>query len=220
MSELVIKTGMAAEKAVGVAAAARGTLVLSGIMGVADFHRVIPDDCEAILSLGLCGSLTKGAQIGQPILSSVLVTPDEEYPVDLGWRRRLFAATKFYEHRWLSTGEFNQANTPEQRAALAAKYHCAVIDDESAAVAQFCLETGRAFMAMRAVSDGWDDTVPPAAIEALNSNGSMDILEVLKSVVDDPEQLPDLEKMADQYYASLDTLRRACALVGPRFAWN
>jgi nucleoside phosphorylase len=220
VSALVIKTGMSDEARIARLYAAPGTLVLSGIMTVADLRKQVPADCKAIMSFGLCGGLVPSVAIAQIVLASVLVTPDGEYPVDTAWLHRLFAKTRFYEHRWLSTGVFNQADTPEQRAALFAKYGAYVIDDESAAVAQFTKERGIAFTAMRSISDGALDTVPPAARNALNVDGSADIPEVLDSVFADSAQLPDLIKMADQYYESLDTLRRAASLVGPTFQWT
>ncbi len=225
MGALVIKTGMQPEANVARASAAKGTLILAGIQTLADLRKNVPRDCGAIISFGLAGGLTAGDArhplvVGQTIIADKLLTPDGIYLPDPEWRRRLFARTKAYEHVWWSSGIFNTADTPAQRKTLFDQSGAWVIDDESIFVGQFASERGIPFAIMRTISDGADDTVPPAARNALNSNGNANIAEVLMSTLSDPAQLPDLIRIWREFNLSIAELGTAALMVGPTFQWG
>jgi adenosylhomocysteine nucleosidase len=215
---LVIKTGMTDEQRIAQAYAAPGTVVLTGVQTVAKMQQLISPNCTGIISFGLCGGLAPAPIIGQIFIGDILIGPNgETYQADPAWRQRLFAKTKAYERHWYSSGLFNTANTPAERASLYKSTGAWVIDDESLFVAQFAKARGIPFQILRSVSDAASDTVPPAARNALNQNGSSDIEEVLKSVVPDPEQIPDLIRIGNEYYQSLAELRTAAIQIGPTF---
>ena len=70
------------------------------------------------------------------------------------------------------------------------------------------------------VSDGAEDNLPPAVINALNPDGTDDLWAVVSSVVSDPAQIPDLVKTAGEYEVSIAELRRAAIDTGPFMQWN
>lgn len=214
---LCIKTGMTDEFNIATAYAEKGTLILTGLQSLATLEQLVPQTCTGIISFGLCGGLSPGAQIGQIFIADTVITPTQTYQADIAWRKRLFAKTKAYERHWYSSGIFNTADTPEQRAALFKLTGCWVIDDETAFVAQFAANRNISFQVIRAVSDSATDTVPPAARNALNSNGSSNIEEVLASVIGDPSQIGDLMRIGQEYYKSLAELRTCAIQIGPTF---
>lgn len=216
---LVIKTGMASEFAIAKKYAAPDVLVLTGVMTADDLRKAVPSNASAIISVGLCGGLSPAVSVGDVVIASVVDTPDATYFADPSWQVNLHSAVKALGVRWWSSGEFNTANDEAQRAALFAKTMCAVIDDETYAVAQFATERRIALAAMRAVSDGAEDNLPPAVIDALNANGTDNLEAVAASVVTDPLQLPALIKTALEYTKSLDALDVACRSVGSNFQW-
>ena len=220
MSVLTIKTGMVIEQAIAQKYVAPGTLVLTGEFTTDGLDAAVPQDCKAILSLGVCGGLAPEAQIGQAFIYDRVVTPNQTFTCDSGWRKRLFAATRYYERGCWSDGQFNTANDPTQRAALYQKTNCWVIDDESFAIAQFAAKRQIAFIGLRTVSDGAQDSLPPAIINALNPNGTDNLYQVILSVVQDPLQIPDLLKTALEAKRSFDELETACIAVGPNFQWE
>ena len=219
MSTLVIKTGMAVEEQIARAYASSGTLILTGVQTVETLDKLVPMDCKAILSLGVCGGLSPRALVGQGFIYDAVVTTTAVIPSDPAWRKRLFSTTKYYECRCWSSGDFNTANTVAQRAALYLSSRCDVIDDETCAVAEFALLRNIAWIGMRTVSDGAEDNLPPAVLNALNPNGTDNILDVAESVFGDLSQLPDLVKTAEEAQKSFDELRTACIAVGPTFQW-
>lgn len=214
---LCIKTGMACEYKIAKQYAARDVLVLTGQQTVTDLHARVGDSCTGIISFGLCGGLAFGAHIGQIFLANTVVTPNGSFAADPDWTHRLFSVTHAYERHYWSSGEWNTANSIEQRVALQEKTGCWVIDDESYAVAQFAKERKIPFAVMRSVSDGAEDNLPPAVVDAINTDGSTNLLNVLKSVTTNPFQLPALWKTAQEAFKSLDALRMAAAWAGPQF---
>lgn len=218
---LCIKTGMQPEKQVAQAYAAKDVTILSGIQTVATLKQNVPASCRAIISFGLCGGLRSQLPVvGQTLIASRLITPSAVYYPDLAWVKRLFAATHAYTQPWFSSGLFNTADTPAQRAQLYAQYGAWVIDDESNSVAEFANQAGISFAILRTVSDAADDDVPPAARNALNSDGSANIAEVIGSVVSDPGQIPDLIRIWREYNLSIAELGTAAIEVGPYFQWE
>lgn len=214
---LCIKTGMASEYKLAKAYAAPDALVLTGRQTVEDLHKSVGDSCTGIISFGLCGGLAFQAHIGQVFLASYVVTPKDTYQADTDWLKRLFDATHAYERHYWSTGDFNTANSVQERNRLFEHTKCWVIDDESYAVAQFAKERKIPFAVMRSVSDGAEDNLPPAVVNALNDNGTDNLWNVIKSVATNPFQIPALFKTAQEYFRSLDTLRTAAIQVGPHF---
>jgi adenosylhomocysteine nucleosidase len=213
---LAIKTGMATESDIA-ARVAPSALVMTGIMTVAELDAAVPPSCAGIISFGVCGGLAPGLAIGQNIIGDLLKTPSGDYLPDPQWRKRLFARTKAYEHVWWSSDTFDTADDPIQREQLLAQTGAWVIDDESMAVAQFAKKRNIPFALMRTVSDGANDTIPAAAREALRANGTTNIWAVLASVLSDPSQIGDLERMANYLSIALGTLYTAGLQVGPTF---
>lgn len=223
---LVVKTGMQTELSIAKKYAASGTLVLTGEFTPATLDIAVPLDCTALISLGVCGGLAPEAQIGQAFIYDAVVTPDGTLTADVSWRKRIFAATKYYERHCWSSGQFNTANTIAQRADLYAKTNCAIIDDETYAVAMVAQKRGIPWIGLRTVSDGAEDNLPPACLDALNPDGSDNFWEVAKSVFTEPidpttdnPQVVELLRTYLEAKKSFDELETACLQVGPHFCW-
>jgi len=211
---LCIKTGMDNEATIARAYAAPGTLVLQGIYSAADLDKAVPSSCTGVISFGMCGGLRpKLPIVGQTLIAWPLITPDKTYMPDEAWVKRLFAATKAYCQPYFSSGEFNTANTPAQRAALFAQYGAWAIDDESNSVAEFSAARGIPFVVMRNVSDAWNDNVSITS-NILNANGGVDPLAVLSDLVEYPEEMMEITR---DYFTSNGELRTAAVMVGPTF---
>ena len=218
MSKLVIKTGMAVEQAIAQRYAAAGTLVLTGEMDAVTLDAAVPKDCDAILSFGVCGGLAPDAKIGQTFIYSHVVSADGDRLCDVPWRQRLFAATHHFErHAW--SMPIDSGDTVADRAALFAKTGCWIDDDESSTVAVVAQGRQIAFGGLRAVSDGAEDNLPPAVVNALNPDGSDNLEAVFASVISDPLQIPALINTALEAQRAYCALKAACIAVGPGFQW-
>ena len=211
---LVIKTGMQSEYSVAKRYADPSVLVLTGEYTATTLETAVPQNCAGIISFGLCGELA-GDTIGQAFIYDTVDTPDGTFVCDVAWRLRLFHVTHYYEAHCWSSGQFNTANTITERAALYAQTGCRLIDDETYAVAQFAKQRSIPFIGLRVVSDGAEDNLPPAVLDALNPNGTDNIAAVLHSLIDDPLQLPALIKTAGEFDFAIRELNRAIIDAGP-----
>lgn len=81
------------------------------------------------------------------------------------------------------------------------------IDNESHIAARYAAEHGLPFMSVRAVSDSVYRELPPAALIALGSDGSPDLIAIVSSLLRKPWQLPALIRTAREYNRALDALR-------------
>jgi nucleoside phosphorylase len=215
---LVIKTGMVTEQSIAQKYAAPGTLVLTGVGTTADeLEKMVPEDCTALLSLGVCGGLSPQAQIGQAFIYDAVVFPNGRISADAAWVKRLFDATHYYERRCWSSGLQNTANTESQRAQILAQTGCWIIDDETIAVAEVAMRRGLRWCGLRTVSDGTQNNLPPAVLNALNPDGTDNIWEIVQSVASDPSEIPLLLQTAVNAKRSFDELDTACIQAGPKF---
>ncbi len=212
-----VKTGMKPEIAVVRRTIAPDGLLLSGNLTADDLDKAVPQTCKGIISVGLCGGLVPGLQIGDTFVCRRLYTPDGPYEANVAWMFRLQVAYQFMTAvYWWSDGRFNTANTLEQRGALA-KTGAMVIDDETYHVVRFALRRGIPWQALRVMSDGVGDDLPPAVIDALDPDGGINVWNVVSSVIKDPTQLPIVIDLARKFKIALTALDTACNAVGPRF---
>jgi hypothetical protein len=215
---LCIKTGMRNEYDLAKRYASSDTLVLTGIQTLQDLLKRVPQTCTAIMSFGMCGGLRPGLPtVGQTVLASRLIGPDGElYLCDHAWRLRIFEKTLHYVQPYYSSGKFNEANTPAQRAAIHAKTGAWCIDDESLFVAQFAKERKISFLIARNVSDQWDDDVSVTA-GILNSQGQPQPLAVIGALFKAPLALV---KIGLDYRRSQTCLEQFASEIGPSFGWK
>lgn len=222
---LYVKCGMSIEASIARTYASPDIPILSGVFTVDTLDAALAKDCQAILTLGVCGGIAPDVrgtpiQIGQAFIYDCCITPNGSYDADPAWRKRFFAATKYYEASVFSSGQFNTANTPAQRAALYAQYGCPLVDDETFAVAEVAHKRGIAWGGIRVISDITTSKLPPAVIDALNPNGTVNLWDIFTSLVGDPAQLSDLWQTAINGKRSFDELDTACIQTGPHFQWE
>jgi hypothetical protein len=213
-----IKTGMKNESDVAMKYAAPSALVLTGIQMVEDLEKSVPKDCEAIMSFGMCGGLRPAAPIvGQTIIASRLIGPDgETYEVDHAWKQRLFETTRFFVQPYYSSGRYNEANTPAQRATLYGRTGAWCVDDESLWVARFAKARNIPFVIARNCSDQWDQDVSVTSA-MLTSKGGVDLVAIFKGVVTSPITMG---RIALSYAKSQSELEKFAEKIAPGFGWE
>lgn len=198
MSKLVIKCGMGLEANIAKAHAVPGTLILQGVQMLPDYDRLIPTDCEALLSFGLCGGLRPTAPVvGQVILALQLLGDDGvTYTPDQAWVNRLISTLGASDQPWYSTTTFDTADTPVQRAGLYALNQAWCIDNESVTLAQFAKKRNLPFAILRVVSDQWNDNVSGAR-GLLLKTGGVDMWDAIKAAVTEPGDMIKIWKNAN-----------------------
>ena len=185
------------------------------------------DDAEAIISVGTCGGLCPGPKppmprVGDAFCPSFLMTPEgTQYP-DMHWNGRMIEKTYCGVAKWWSSGIYNTANTVIERKTIFDHCGATIIDDESFNVAKFAATRNIPFTILRVVSDTCRtfDDMPPAARNAIQTDGGLDIFAVIKSLLKQSGQIKDLEHCYMNYQTALAKLRIILDRIGPYCAFK
>lgn len=199
--------------------------VVRGVWKEADLQRL--RDVEAIISIGTCGGLCPGPnppmpQVGQVYIASDLITPVGHFSPDMTWTANLHSSILNAQPAiWWSSGKFNTADDVKSREAIWQQSNATIIDDESYEVAKFAAARAIPFAIMRVVSDTCtaSDNLPPAARNAITSDGGFDVFAVIKSILKDSHQLLALEHCWKDFNLAIASLRLALDQIGPDFCF-
>ncbi len=171
-----------------------------------------PGDVTHVLSFGLAGALIPGLPVGALGVAAVVRDGARRLFPDPAWTARLAARTGA---RPLDlAGVDAAADSADAKAALRLRTGCALVDMESHLAAAAAAARGLPFAVLRAVSDGWEDALPPAATAGLREDGGTDVAAVLRGLLRDPRQLPALVRLGRDTSAAMRRLRASRALLG------
>jgi hypothetical protein len=103
---------------------------------------------------------------------------------------------------------------PRGKQLLHAQTGAAAVDMESHIAARIAAAYQIPFVACRAIIDPADKPLPPAALVGLRPDGTADVLAVLRSVLQQPRQVPALVRTALDARIARAALRRGCRMLG------
>jgi len=213
-------TGLAAEARV----ARRAGLIAEPSGGIATqttaiAEKLLSDGAEGLISFGIAGALAPTLVPGDVLLPQAVIDESgRRYAVDPAWRMRIAEALR---RAGLTVNEGDllgaraAAASPARKAELYRITGATAVDLESHLVAQAAARAGRAFLALRAVSDRATQALPDAAVHGLAANGKPALGRVLWSVGRDPRQIPALVKLAGDTRRALDALGSALRVISP-----
>jgi len=203
-------------------------LYLSG-MGPAAARRAAQQLADAGVSalsvFGVAGAL------GEPLRNGALFCPervlDEEghaYPTDAEWQTRLQQQLSRTAFPVRMNGTLLTTSAPLLTAAaklVAHQRHGALaVDMESAAVAAVARERGLPFMALRAIVDEAQDTIPPALNGSVDAWGRARPLRLMAALCAHPLMLGDLPRLYSRMQRATQALRAAAHATGPTLGWS
>lgn len=158
---------------------------------------LIEQGAKALLSFGLAGGLQPGLQPGTVLVPPCVITPTETYTCD----QALMSFLGGESPAPLLAGQ-HIAATVAEKSALYQQYNATSIDLESGAVAAVAAQNALPFAVLRAVTDPAERPLPPAALIALRDDGSLDIVRLLRSILNQPSQIPGLLKVGQDAKAA------------------
>ena len=167
---------------------------------------------NGVVSFGIAGALDEELEVGDLRVATRVVSGEQSWPTDRGmrsaFRSRLAGAggPEFEETVFLGNDELTGVDAEANRA-LHKESGADVVDMESHRAAEFAQRNGLPFAAIRAISDTAHQELPPAALVPLLPDGRGDWKAVLKSVIWQPSQIPDLWAMMKGFDAAMETLR-------------
>ncbi|MFT3731986.1 MAG: phosphorylase [Hyphomicrobium sp.] len=214
---VIAATGLKAEARI----AERSPGVKAVIGGAREDHlasvltQSIGDGVTGLISFGIAGGLRPGLKPGTIVIgTSVVHSSGRIYSSDARWSDRLFEALPNAETGPVAGSSTIIANQVEKRAIYLSSGAFAA-DMESHVVAQVATDRGLPFAVLRAVADPATLSLPPAAVNGLNPDGSPNISAVLKSLATQPGQLWDIVRIAGATRRAMKSLLRCHRLLGP-----
>jgi len=179
-------------------------------------RKLIDEGATRLVSFGLAGGLDPALGTGALVVGAQVVTRETTYAGDAEWARDMCASLR-RANVGVREGAVFGADlpilSPAHKAELFTNTGAAIVDMESAAVAQVCSEAGVPFIVVRAVSDDAETTVPDYASEAIEEDGRADVFSVLGGLIGDPLSLPRLIGVAAGASHAYAALRRAAPFV-------
>lgn len=175
----------------------------------------LTEGTRGLISFGIAGGLRPGLKPGTIVIgTSVLHSSGRNYPADVRWSDRLFEALPNAESGPVAGSSTIIANRDEKNA-IYLKSGAFAADMESHVVAQIAAERGLPFAVLRVIADPSTLSLPPAAVNGLNPDGSPNIPAVLKSLATQPGQLWDIIRIAGATRRAMKSLFRCHRLLGP-----
>jgi adenosylhomocysteine nucleosidase len=200
---------------VGLAAEARlaRRLGLAAGIGSEGAQSLIASGVSGLVSFGIAGGLAPDLRCGTIVLASAVRMIDgATTAVDGEWRRRLAAAAPSFVDGVMLGADAIVAD-PAEKALLHRATGAAAVDLESHRVAAAATAAGIPFVILRAIADGADRALPPAALVPLAPEGRVDLRAVLCETLRRPRQIPQLLRVAQDTATALRALAHAGRLM-------
>ncbi len=163
---------------------------------------LVAQGVAALVSFGLAGGLDPRLRPGDVVVPETVREEDRDYATDPPVSARFGA-----RGGTLFAGAAVAVDVGE-KARLFSRTGAIALDLESGAVARVAARHGLPFAVLRAVCDPADRPVPPAALLALDGQGTITFLHVLASVARHPAQVPALIALARGAAAARTALRQ------------
>lgn len=213
MMTAVIVCGMPDERRILQNALKPGTLILSGADKL-NLATLVPASCTRLIGLGVCGGLSPRLTVPQVAMATTVSHKTGPAALtDFAWNERAAAAGQaagitLHPVAYYSDGLQNEANDPDQRAKLFAKYGADAIDDELRFVVAEAQRRNIPFNSVRPLSDDYRAKLPLLATgNVMNADGSANIPWLLTALGQDQgEGSESVFKVMSDYESSLNAL--------------
>jgi hopanoid-associated phosphorylase len=175
------------------------------------------DSASGIVSIGIAGALAPDLRPGQWVVAKAVLDRSQVLPADPAWTGRLVARLPgTVEGMFLGVDAMVAEKT--EKAALHAATKAIVVDMESHVAARVAARHRRPFAAARVICDPAHRTLPQAARVGMHPDGRMDVLAVLRSLIVEPGQIPDLMRTAWEAERAFRSLLRGHRVLGAGLA--
>lgn len=179
-------------------------------------ERAIRDDTKGIISIGIAGALSPSLDAGNCIVASSISVDGKALNTDDAWSTHLHQTLPDTISGTIAGAE-KIAATAEEKSAIYRDTGADAVDMESHVAIRTAHDHGLPFVALRAISDRADHTLPHAARVAMKPSGGIALGRVLHSVVTRPHQVPALMRTNRETEKAFGSLLRCLDLLGPGF---
>ncbi len=180
--------------------------------------RLIDEGCGAILSFGVAGGLDGALRPGTVVIATAVALADgTRLACDEAWHGRAlqFLSGHVPCFSGVIAGSDEPLLSPEAKAALGRRTGAVAVDMESHGAARAARVRGVPFLALRAVADGAECTVPAWVMDAVLPDGSLAPGKIARALLPRPWQVWGLLGLARDNGRALGSLGRVAARLGP-----
>jgi hopanoid-associated phosphorylase len=169
----------------------------------------IINECQGLISLGVAGGLLPNLSAGTCVVGSEIVWGAERLMTDPSWSRRLLHAIPNSIY-----GKIAGVTAPivyaEAKQSLYVATRAVAVDMESHIVGSAAAANGLPFVAIRVIADPAERPLPQVALAAMRPNGTIDLAQLVLSLMKDPRDLWPLMQTAQDAFAARAKLRHVC----------
>jgi adenosylhomocysteine nucleosidase len=188
-------------------------------------HALADKGAAALAVFGVAGALDSSLRSGTLFCPEwILDDSGQDYAPDPRWRTSLLQQLSAATLPVLETGKLLSMPIPllTTAAKIAARdCHAALaVDMESAAVAAVARDRHLSFMALRAIVDEMDDTIPTALHASVDAWGRPRPLNLIVALARRPSLLTYLPALHTRMQQATHTLRTAGDAMGPTLGWH
>jgi hopanoid-associated phosphorylase len=195
---LVVVSGMAFEAKI---ARGQGIKTVYGMNPQAldtEMEQAVSHGASGILSFGTAAGLSPNLQAGAIVIARNVHRHDRSYAANREWAQRLSA---FLPEATVAdvAGVDEPITSIEEKSALFQRTGAFAADMESHRVARMAERHHLPFAVLRVVLDSAVCALPPAALASTHSDGRINILGLLGSLIAHPGQIPALITLAGDH---------------------
>lgn len=179
--------------------------------------RAIRPGCLGLVSFGVAGGLDPGLRPGDCVVATAVIAEDRRLPTDPNWSHRVAQMLPGSVAGDI-LGVADPLLDPSVKNLVHRRTGAVAVDMESHIVARVAAARDVPLLAIRVVTDPAQRIVPRSAIAALQTDGSLSVMRMLRSLIGMPGDLRGLWQAMIDLRAARATLREGRARLGHVFA--
>lgn len=173
---------------------------------------------RGVISIGIAGGLAPGLQPGAWVIASGVVADGVRIPTDERWSQRLLEGLPQAVYADIS-GVDAPVVAREHKRDLHEAAGTVAVDMESHIAARIAARHGVPFAACRVILDPAERTLPPAALVGMSADGRTDALAVIRSLSQEPRQMPAMLRVIADARAARAALVRGRRQLGENLSF-
>ena len=213
---MIVIAGLAFEARIAAGSGLRVICSGDGKDLAAKISRAITRDCRGLISFGVSGGLAPDLAPGTCVIGSAIISSSGKHFTDHHWSKRLLEACPNPVYGDLM-GVPEPVADPSTKRALHAATGAVAVDMESHVVAGVASARGLPMVAIRVVTDPAQRAIPRTALAAMRADGSVDLMSMMRSLVQTPGDITGLLRLALDARAARSMLRKSRNALGPLF---
>lgn len=164
-----------------------------------------------LVSWGCAAALAENLRPGDLVVPDRIISEQQDYFSDKQWRLHLenllFAELPLKSGALADSSRIVAASA--DKLSINRQTGAIALDMESAAVFRIATQAGLPCLAIRAVADPAAMDLPQAVVQALNAQGRVELVKLLRFLLAHPWEAPALVKLGLHFNAALKTLKIA-----------